>query len=92
MDNMTPISPTIDATHVELTDALRAIGNASEMACWASYIMASMVEDTGKPIADLTVGELISLIDRHDARIRKAFSPQMVEPETDPSPKSFGTA
>lgn len=57
----------------QLLEASREIGGLSGMAHWAFAGMVARVESTGKPLRDLTVGELLDLVARHDASHRETF-------------------
>lgn len=58
---MTDATPMTD-TERELLQAAREIGGVFEMASWASAELAARVTTAGKPVDDLTVGELRQLI------------------------------
>ena len=60
-------------TERELLDASLAIGNIFESAAWFSAILASHIEDSGKPVGDYTVAELIALDREHRDRANGTY-------------------
>jgi hypothetical protein len=55
------------STHTDLLDASRAIGGIFECAEWYTEALAGLIVLSGKRVQDLTVRELIELIELAEA-------------------------
>lgn len=58
----------------ELLDASQVIGSICEKAQWASCEIADLVALTGKPVGDLTINELITIIRERDVIVRNRLA------------------
>lgn len=61
------------STEDDLIDASLALGDIAEAPHWVTAGLAADVEATGRPVAELTVGELMGLAERQRERINQAF-------------------
>lgn len=64
----------MNTTERELLDASQEIGGICEMAGWASTQLADLVQQTGKPVGDLTITELITLQREHAESVRRIYA------------------
>lgn len=65
----------MNTTAREMLDASQEIGGICEMAAWASDELAHLVQQTGKPVGELTIAELIALRREHAESVRRIYAP-----------------
>jgi len=61
-------------TERDLINASQEIGGIARMAAWASAGLAVAVEQTSRPVGDLTISQLLTILRAHSALINRVAS------------------